>query len=142
MWITRWAVDKPIGILMAFAAVLLLGLYAFFRMPTELDPQVDIPVVNIMTIYPGATPKQVEERVTRPLEEAVAAISRVDSVDSTSFEHISNVTVRFQEGLDPDVAAAEVKSRIESNRGDIPSEAATPVVSKVDLNAQPVMVLG
>src|SRR5438128_232886 len=102
MFITRLSVNKPIVILMAIAAVLLLGVYGFFHMPTELDPQVDIPVVNIMTIDPGATPKQVEERVTRPLEEAVASISRVDSVDSTSLEHVSNVAVRFSEGMDPD----------------------------------------
>jgi HAE1 family hydrophobic/amphiphilic exporter-1 len=142
MLLTRWSVDKPIGILMAFFAILLLGVFGYLHMPTELDPQISIPVVNIMTIYPGATPKQVEERVTRPLEEAVASISRVDGVDSTSLEHVSNVAVRFQEGMDPDVAAAEVKARVESSRGDLPPEAATPVVSKVDLNAQPVMVLG
>src|SRR5438874_9675502 len=142
MLLTRLAVKQPIAILMAIAAVLLLGIFGYLHMPTELNPQVDIPVINVMTIYPGATPRQVEERVTRPIEEAVSPITGVVGVDSTSFEHVSNVAVKFREGMDPDVASAEVKARIESSRGDLPPEAASPVVSKVDLNALPVMVLG
>src|SRR5438105_81779 len=142
MLLTRLAVKQPIAILMAVAAVLLLGIFGYLHMPTELNPQVDVPVINVMTIFPGATPRQVEERVTRPLEEAVSPITGVVGVDSTSFEHLSNVAVRFRDGMDPDVAAAEVKAKIESSRGDLPPEAASPVVSKVDLNAQPVMVLG
>src|SRR5438874_6652352 len=142
MLLTRLAVKQPIAILMAVAAVLLLGIFGYLHMPTELNPQVDVPVINVMTIYPGATPRQVEERVTRPIEEAVSPITGVVGVDSTSFEHVSNVAVKFREGMDPDVASAEVKARIESSHGDLPPEAASPVVSKVDLNALPVMVLG
>ncbi len=142
MGLTRLSVDRPVVILMAIAAILLLGVYGYRHLPADLDPQVDIPVVNIMTVYHGAGPKQVEERVTRPLEDAVASINRVDTVDSTSLEHLSNITVRFREGTDPDAAAAEVKARVEAARADLPPEAPTPIVSKVDVNAQPVMILG
>src|SRR5205823_6754831 len=127
------SVQRPIAILMVIGAVLLLGLYGYRRMPADLDPQISIPVITVVTRYPGASPKQAEERVTRPIEDAVASINRVDGVESTSLEHVSIVTVKFQDDANPDTAAAEVKARVEAARADLPPEAGVPVISKVDI---------
>lgn len=142
MWITRLSVERPIAILMVIGAILLLGVFGYTRMPVELDPPIALPVVNIGTVYAGATARQVGERVTRPIEDAVASINGVETVDSISLENFSNVTVRFLSGTNPDTAAAEVKARVEAARRDLPPDVSSPVVAKVDVNAQPVLVLG
>src|SRR5438270_7984054 len=142
MGLTRLAVERPLVIAMAIAALLLLGWRARSRLPTELDPRVDIPTVTIMVGLPGAGPAEVERRVTQPVEDAVSTISHVDGIYSSSQENISYVSVDFTVGTNLDTALADVRSRLDAARGGLPETATAPVVTKLDLNAQPVMVLG
>src|SRR5439155_19445514 len=90
----------------------------------------------------GAGPAEVERRVTQPLEEAVSTVSHVDGIFSSSQENVSYVSVDFTVGTNLDTALADVRSRLDASRGDLPETATPPVVTKLDLNAQPVMVLG
>ncbi len=142
MGLTRLAIQRPIILLMAIAAIMVLGWRSRMEMRAELDPRVEIPVVNVMTIYPGAGPEEVEESVTRPIEDAVGSVSNVQSVSSRSLENLSFVTVRLKLGSDINSSAADVRARLESIRRDLPEEIETPQVAKFDYNARPVMVMG
>jgi HAE1 family hydrophobic/amphiphilic exporter-1 len=129
MGLTRLVIQRPILLLMVLGAILILGWRAQMEMPAELDPRVDIPVVNIMTVYPGAGPEEVEQRVSRPLEDAVSTVSNVTGVDSRSLEHISFVTVDLQLGAERNAGAADMGAWVWSVRLDLPEEsesASTP----------------
>lgn len=142
MGLTRLAVHRPLVIVMVFAALLLLGWRARSRMPTELDPRVDIPSLTITVSLPGAGPAEVERRVTVPLEDAVSTVSNVDEIFSSSQENVSYVSVDFAVGTNLDAAMADVRARMDAVRGELPEGASAPVTTKLDLNAQPVLVLG
>jgi HAE1 family hydrophobic/amphiphilic exporter-1 len=142
MGLTRLCIQRPLVLLMVLAALMLLGWRARSGMPAELDPRVEIPIVNVVTVYPGAGPEEVERSVTRPLEDAVSTVSNVTSVDSRSLESVSIVSVDLKLGSDVNAAAADIRARIESIRRDLPADIETPQVAKFDYNARPVMVLG
>src|SRR4051812_49721020 len=110
MGLTRLAIQRPIVLLMAIAAILVLGWRARMGMPAELDPRVDIPVVNIMTVYSGAGPEEVERNVSRPIEDAVASVSNVTDVSSRSLENVSFVTASLKLGSDTNAAAADIRA--------------------------------
>src|SRR5438045_7326068 len=105
---------------MAIAALLLLGWRARAGLPTELDPRVDIPTATIMVALPGAGPAEVERRITQPIEDAVSTISHVDGIFSSSQENVSYVSVDFTVGTNLDAPLADVRSRLDAIRGDLP----------------------
>lgn len=142
MGLTRLAIQRPIVLLMVILALMVLGWRARMEMPSELDPRVEFPVINIITVFPGAGPEEVEQQLTRPLEDAVSSVSNVTNVSSQSMENVSAVTVSLKLGTDTNAAAADVRARIEAIRKDLPNDIETPQVAKFDYNARPVMVLG
>lgn len=142
MGLTRLAVDRPIVLCMAVAALLLLGWRARAELPAELDPHVDIPMAHIAVVYPGASPAEVEEQVTRPIEEAVSGVAGVTSVSSSSQENVALLSVEFRLGTNLDAALADLRDRLAAIRPNLPPEAEPPTLVKLDINAQPVMVLG
>ncbi|MGV3719515.1 MAG: efflux RND transporter permease subunit [Actinomycetota bacterium] len=142
MGLTRLVIQRPIVLLMVLAALMLLGWQSRGKMPAELDPRVEIPMVNVMTVYPGSGPEEIERTVTRPIEDAVSSVSNVTEVDSRSLEGVSFVSVDLKLGSDVNAAAADIRARIESIRRDLPTDIESPQVAKFDYNARPVMVLG
>src|SRR3546814_10972609 len=86
MWLTRISVNNPVFATMMMAALLVVGLFAYFKLSIEQFPSVEFPIVVVSTEYPGATPESVESEVTRPIEEAVNTISGVRTLNSRSLE--------------------------------------------------------
>ena len=142
MWFTRLAIARPLLIWMALAAVAILGLRAYTRLPAELNPQADIPTLVITTIYPGANPPEIESQVTKPLEEAVGAVPGVRYVTSSSQANVSVISVEFQVGSNLDAAIADARGRIDAIRAELPTEARPPVIAKLDINARPILEIG
>ncbi len=142
MNLTRLSIQRPIVLLMLLAALMVLGWKARLGLPAELDPRVEIPVVNISAVFPGASPEEVELRLTRPLEDAVATVGNVTNISSRSVENLSIVTVRLKLGTDINAAAADLRARVDAARPLLPEEVEAPQVTKFDYNARPVMVLG
>lgn len=136
------AVKRPVTTTMAVLIVVLLGTVALLQLPIDLLPEVTHPTLTVRTTYPNVGPQEVEDLVTRPVEEAVAAIAGVESIDSSSSEGESSVRIQFAWGTDLDAAAEEVRSRIERVKGRLPEEAETPSVFKFDLAAFPIVFLG
>ena len=142
MWFTRLAIARPILIWMVLLAIAILGLMAYFRLPAELNPRVDIPTLTITTVYPGAGPPEIETQISKPLEEVIGAVPGVRDVYSSSQANVSIISMNLQVGTNLDVASADVRSKIEGVRAQLPTGANTPVIAKLDLNAQPVLYFG
>ena len=142
MWFTRLAIHRPLLIWMALAAVTILGLRAYTRLPAELNPKADIPTLVITTVYPGANPPEIELQVTKPLEDAVGTIPGAREVTSSSQANVSIISVECTVGSNLDAAMADARTRIDAIRADLPTEARLPVIAKLDINARPILEIG
>ncbi|HLE76914.1 MAG TPA: efflux RND transporter permease subunit [bacterium] len=142
MSLIRLAIARPIGTLMLGAIVLLIGLVSLFSLPIELLPELTFPRLSIRTDLPGAGPEEVENLVTRPIEETVSAAVGARDVASSSSEGSSSVTITFPSGTDLDAAAADVRAAIERARRRLPASASNPIVFKFDPSQQPIVQLG
>jgi hydrophobic/amphiphilic exporter-1 (mainly G- bacteria), HAE1 family len=135
------AVRRPVLTTMLVVVFLVLGLFGFMRLNTELFPDVEFPVVSIIAVYPGAGPEEIELQVTDRLEEAIATLPAVDRIYSYSQQNVSMVVVQFDLGVDVDQAAIDTRDRIEAVRGELPTAVESPVVQKFDIGAMPIMNL-
>ena len=122
-------------------ALVTLGLFSFRRLSIDLMPQVEIPVMSILTEFPGASPEAVEREVSRKIEEAVNPISGVKHVNSVSREGLSQVTVEFNLEVKINDVSQEARAKINSIRRELPAGMSEPVIQKLDFNATPVVSL-
>ncbi|MCW5937807.1 MAG: efflux RND transporter permease subunit [Fimbriimonadaceae bacterium] len=141
MGLTRIAITRPVFIFMCMCLVLLFGIIAYRSMRVELNPDVSFGLVTITTVYPGASPDEVNTLVTRPIEEVVSGVANLQEVTSTSQEGVSSVAVRFEIGADQEAALNEVRSKVDSVVGELPREIEKPIVDKFDTSADPVLTM-
>jgi HAE1 family hydrophobic/amphiphilic exporter-1 len=134
MGVTHFAIKRPMVVIMAFLAVILLGVMAYSRLPVGLYPKVNMPYVSIDTSYPGADPDDVETFVTKPVEDAVAGISGLKNITSTSAEGMSNVVLEFQTYTDASTAATDTERALATIKATLPADAKDPVVVKYDVS--------
>jgi HAE1 family hydrophobic/amphiphilic exporter-1 len=140
--LSRLAVHRPIFTIMVVLIVIILGGVSFSRLPIDLMPDVTMPTLSISTRYENASPEEMEELVTRPIEEAVGAVTGVEEVSSISSEGNSNVRVTFTWGIDLDSAANDIRDRLDRVIPRLPEDADRPRLRKFDLASFPVMILG
>lgn len=140
MGLTRLSIHRPLTMLMIILALVVMGYRAFTFLQLELFPKVDFPFVTVVTVFPGASPEDVEDLVVKPIEDAVAGISGIDQLISRATEGLGTVTIAFVEGTDGNQAAIDVERRVATVRGQLPTEADDPTIIKADLNATPIMV--
>lgn len=142
MWLTSISIKRPFFILMVICALMILGYQSLRRMPVDLFPKFDIPYITIVTVYPGAGPEEIETKVSKIIEDVVSSVSNVKSVESMSYENFSVVLMEFEVGTGLDVAASDVREKVETIKIKLPKDAYSPTVSKVDIGAMPVIYLG
>jgi HAE1 family hydrophobic/amphiphilic exporter-1 len=142
MSIPRTAIERPVTMFMISGVVILLGVMSLSRLPVDLMPDITYPSLTVRVSYPGVGPLEMEELVTRPIEQAVSATSGVERLESTSSEGSSRVTLNFAWGTDLNEAADDVRNRLDRVRGRLPEEADPPVMFKFDANAAPIMSVG
>ncbi|HET9983987.1 MAG TPA: efflux RND transporter permease subunit [Longimicrobiales bacterium] len=135
------AIKRPVFTAMIMLGLVVLGLFGLRRLAIDQFPDVDIPVVSVQTVYPGASPETMEREVTRRLEEAFNPIEGVDKITSVSLEGVSQVVVEFELGRNGDQAAQDVRSKIDGVRRSMPEDVEAPVVQKFDPSAQPIISL-
>ncbi len=135
MKITELSVRRPILTTMMVAALVVLGVFSYLRLGVDLFPNVEFPFVVVQTTLRGAGPEEIESSVTKPIEEAVNTISGIDELTSTSYEGQSVVLVKFILEKNGDVAAQEVRDKINSVLAQLPQGTDQPVVSKFDIGA-------
>ena len=142
MSIPRLAIQRPVTMFMISAVITLLGFLSLSRLPVDLMPEFEQPTLTVRVSYPGVGPLEMEELITRPIEQAVSAVPGLVRVQSSSSEGNSQVQLNFEWGQDLAEAADEVRTRVDRMRGRLPEEAAAPTIFKFDSNTQPIMQIG
>ena len=141
MVLSDLSIKRPIFAAVMMLALVTLGLFSFKRLGVEMFPNVEFPMVSIITTFPGASPETVEREISKRIEESVNQIAGVKHVFSTSREGVSTVMVQFQLEQKVNDAAQEVRAKIGSIRGTLPQGIEEPIIQKLDFNAAPVASL-
>ena len=122
-------------------ALSLLGFNAYSKMGLELMPKIDIPYVTIVTVYPGASPADIETDVAKRIEDAVVTIDGLKHVSSTCMENVCQTLLEFQLDVDVDIAATDIREKLDLIRADFPEDVEDPKILKFDINARPIITL-
>jgi HAE1 family hydrophobic/amphiphilic exporter-1 len=138
MWFTRISIANPVFATMMMAALLVLGVFSYSRLPVEQFPDVSFPVVVVDTEYPGASPESVEEELTRRLEESVNTISGIKTLSSRSYEGRSVVIIEFDLTVDPKLAAQDVREKVALVRPTLREEIKEPKISRFNPDDFPI----
>ncbi len=142
MSIAQGSVHRPILTAVIFVVVITLGLVSFSRLSIDLMPEITYPTISVITSYENVGPQEIEELVSRPIEEALAAVQGVQEITSTSTEGRSMVRVSFTWGTNLDVAANDIRDRIDRVISRLPEDVERPMIRKFDLSAFPIMLIG
>ena len=142
MRLPKLAVNKPIATNMVFMGLLLFGLVSLNELPLDIMPEMELPTLTVMTVYPGASAEEVEEQVTKPLEEILAGTENLKDITSTSRENVSFISLQFGWGEDISEASNSARDLIEFQKRELPDEAESPVIYKVNASMFPVLVYG
>ncbi len=142
MRISRFSVHRPIFTIMVVLIVVLLGSISLLRLPIDLMPDISFPTLSISCSYENAGPEEIEEIITRPIEEAMSAVPGVEEVTSVSVEGQGTVRVTFSWGTDLDAAANDIRDRLDRVVRRLPEEADRPTLRKFDLASFPILILG
>ena len=141
MNLARICVEQPVLAVMVNLVFVFLGIVSFSMLTIDLLPEVDIPVVGVTTIWPGANPKEIESQVTKEIEEVVATISGIKSIESYSLDSVSIVTIEFEFGTDVNFAHIDVKDKVDAITTKLPDDADPPIAEKFDLGASSMVEL-
>jgi len=135
------AVKRPVTFLMLFIALVGIGVVAYVGLKMDLFPQLELPMVAVITQYSGTSPEDIESLITRPIEEGVARVQNLDTLSSQSREGISLVIAEFAWGTGMDVAERHVRESIDLIKARLPDEAEEPLIFRYDPTMMPVMVI-
>ncbi len=141
MFLSNLSIKRPVFAAVMMLALVTLGIFSYRRLAIDLWPNVEIPYITIITIYPGASPGTVEREVSKRVEEAVNPISGVKHVGSISREGVSTVWVEFELEVDVAEAVQEARVKVSAIRDELPDEINEPVVEKIDFSSIPVVSL-
>ena len=135
------AIRRPVFTAMVMSALIVLGYFSYRRLPIDQFPAIDMPIVTVQTTYPGASAGTVEREVSKRLEEAFNPVQEVKKITSVSLEGVSQVIVEFQLTRNVDLAAQDLRSKIDGIRRNLPTGIDPPVVQKIDFGAMPIISL-
>jgi HAE1 family hydrophobic/amphiphilic exporter-1 len=133
------AVRRPIAMGSLIIGLALLGFNAYRKMGLELMPKMDAPFVTIITVYPGASPEELETDVAKRIEDEVVAIDGLKHVSSTCMENACQTLLEFEMEVNVDVAATDVREKIDLIRSEFPEDVEDPIIQKFDINAKPIV---
>ena len=142
MRLPELSIQRPVLATMMSLALVLFGAISLSRLPVRELPDIDPPIVNVTTVYPGANASVVETEITERLEEVINNVTGIKTLTSESREQVSNITIEFNLSRDIDIAAQDVRDRVSRVRGRLPENIDEPVISKQDSDARPIMWIG
>src|SRR5512138_2576020 len=140
-WLAEVCVKRPVFATVLILVICVVGLFGYGKLGVDRFPKIDLPIITVTTRLPGAAPEEVETEITDKVEEAVNTISAIDELRSTSSEGVSLVVVSFLLEKDADIAAQEVRDRVNRVLPLLPKTIQQPTVEKFDPDAAPVMTL-
>ncbi|MFA8299662.1 MAG: efflux RND transporter permease subunit [Hyphomicrobiales bacterium] len=142
MKLTKVSIQRSTIVVVIFAILAFLGINSYSKLGYELLPKIAPPVMTMVTIYPGASPKEVENSVTKKIEEATSSLENIKKVSSSSKENISIVAIEFNYGVDIDLLIQNARQKLSSIRNELPDEAKETSISKWSVDDLPIMNLG
>jgi HAE1 family hydrophobic/amphiphilic exporter-1 len=137
--VSAWAIKNPIPVAVLFMALILAGVISYMALPVKQFPNVQFPLVVVTVSENGAAPGELETQVTRPVEDALAGISNVHNITSTVVQGVSTTAVEFDMGVDLQQKTDDVRARIDQARSILPRDIDEPLVSRVDMDAAPIV---
>lgn len=138
--LSKFSVKKPLTVVVGVILVAILGIISFTSMTTDLLPSIDLPIVAIITPYPGASPEKVELAVTKPLEQVLSTTSGIKNVSSVSSENSSVVICEFNQGTNMDSAMIEISSNIDMVESNFEDMVGTPMLMKMNPDMMPILI--
>lgn len=135
------AVKRPVMTILCFFTVVILGLFSLTKLPIDLYPDIDTNTIMVMTTYQGASASDIEQNVTRPLENVLNSVSNLKHITSKSRENISVITLEFEYGYDIDVLTNDVRDKLDMVSSQLPDEAETPIIFKFSSDMIPIVML-
>ena len=135
------AVKRPVMTSLCFVAVIILGLFSYSKLPIDLYPDIDTNTIMVMTYYTGASASDIEQNVSRPLENTLNSVEHLKHITSTSRENVSVITLEFEYGYDIDVLTNDVRDKLDMVSNSLPDEANTPFIFKFSTDMIPILLL-
>ncbi|NLL36327.1 MAG: efflux RND transporter permease subunit [Fretibacterium sp.] len=137
----RFCIYHPVFTGCTVIILLLLGINSYRTLGVTLYPNVELPFVLVRTIYPGASPNEIEQLVSKPLEDALSDLEGLKTITSYSQDGVSMLAVEMRSGTNPDLALLDVNNKVKTKLGDLPDDAYEPISMKFDISAMPFMIL-
>lgn len=134
MILTTISIKRPVAMMMTIIAMIIFGIVAFISLPIDLMPNIELPYVTVQAMYIGAGPEEIENSVVKPVEEELSTVSNVKNITAYALEGVAFVILEFNLGVDPDIAAIDVKDKIDAILYKLPKDLKKPVISKFDMN--------
>ena len=141
MKIADSSIKRPVTITMIMLAVVLIGVISMASLPLDLLPKLDLPIASVVTTLPGASPSEVEQQLTKPIEDALQTLSGVSEIDSTSMQNVSQIVVQFNYGVDLSQQIESMRGIINRMSNQLPTDATSPIVQQFDPNSLPIMTV-
>ena len=137
--LSKFSIKKPFTVLVAVVIVIVFGVIALTKMTPDLFPKINTPYVIVMTAYPGASPEEAEEEITKPMEQQMATLSNIKNVTSVSAANYSMIQLEFSDSVNMDSVSVDIREKIDQIEGNLPDTAGTPVVMKISMDMMPVV---
>lgn len=136
------SVKRPVLTIVLYLGIIVLGIVSYQRLSVDMLPEIEPPIISVLTTYRGATAQDIEINVSKRIETGLSSISNLKKIRSTSIDNVSAVTVEFEYGTNLDEAANDIRNALELTKGGLPDGAENPVIFKFSTNMMPVVMLG
>lgn len=138
--LSKFSVKKPYTVVVGIVLIIILGVVSFTNMTVDLLPSMNLPYALVMTSYPGASPEEVEEIVTKPVEQTMATVSNIKNIQSVSSENASTVVLEFAQTANMDSVTIEMRESLDQISGFWPDEVANPIIMKLNPTMMPILI--
>jgi hydrophobe/amphiphile efflux-1 (HAE1) family protein len=142
MKLAEISIKRPSLIIVLFTILTLGGLFSYSQLGYELIPKFETNVITVSTIYPGASPSEVENTITKKVEDGIASLENIKKIDSKSYESLSIVSITLTSNADIDISMNDAQRKINAIVSDLPDDAETPALTKFSLSDLPIMTIG
>jgi len=141
MKLPEFGVKRPIATLMLFSALILMSITALFKLNIDLFPEIEPPIISVLTYWPGASAEDVEKNVTKYLEDQLITVNNLDELTSKSITNLSLIQCKFEWGTDLDTASNDIRDKIELAKRDLPPDIEKPVLFKFSSATAPILFM-
>ena len=135
------AVRRPVMTTLCFVAVIIMGLFSLMKLPVDLYPDIDTNQIMVVTMYPGASAEDIEQNVTKPLENTLNSVEHLKHITSESRENTSVITLEFEYGYDIDVLTNDVRDKLDMVESMLPDDSQNPIIFKFSTDMIPILML-